>query len=262
MSQPTLTVERHYLEWPLNHALNEPELRSQLGIHAADQNGQDLTNKVVINTTQVDPNQMGEYPVMLSVMDSNGQSTQVSVTLNVQPQRTQSATTSTAATPQKSKRGWLWLIIIVLIVLCGWWAISAHNRQTANDQAVTDSQQSSQISNNSSSINKLSKDNQLLANQVAQLKGATQQYQKDHDQQALQERLDTIQSQNQQLQNQVQDNSVKQDLNQVNNTVNKVRQNPDNGTQLVNELKNKGDFNEIWNSVGQQVQKWLDEFSN
>ena len=114
----------------------------------------------------------------------------------------------------------------------------------------------------SSSINKLSEDNQKLANQVAQLKGATQQYQKDHDQQALQERLDTIQNQNQQLQNQVQDNGVKQDFNQVNDTINEIQQNPDDGTQIVNNLKNEGDFAEIWSNVSQQVQKWLSEFAN
>ncbi|MCC4366072.1 immunoglobulin-like domain-containing protein, partial [Limosilactobacillus reuteri] len=82
------------------------------------------------------------------------------------------------------------------------------------------------------------KDNQRLANQVAELKGATQQYQKDHDQQALESRLDKIQSQTQDLQNQVQSSSVKQDLNQVNETVNEVRENPDNGTKIVNNLKN------------------------
>lgn len=259
MNQPTLTVERHYLEWPLNQPLNQAELMQELGVHAADSNGQDLTSKVVINTTQVNVDQTGEYPVMLTVMDSNGQSTQVSITLNVRQLRPRTGNASTAS--PKPKRGWLWIIIILVVIICAWWAISAHNRQAAN-QAATDSQQSSQISNNSSSIDKLNKDNQRLANQVAQLKGATQQYQKDHDQQALQNRLDKIENQNQQLQNQVQDNSVKEDLNQVNNTVNEVRQNPDNGTQIVNKLKNQGNFNAIWNNVSQQVQKWLNEFGN
>lgn len=94
---------------------------------------------------------------------------------------------------------------------------------------------------------------------MAELKGATQQYQKDHDQQALESRLDKIQSQTQDLQNQVQSNSVKQDLNQVNETVNEVRENPENGTKIVNNLKNKGDFQEIWGNISQEVQKWLDE---
>ena len=242
MTQPTLTVEKNYLNWPLNRPLNQADIMHELGVHASDEKGQDLTNKVMMNLTQVDVNKAGEYPVMLSVMDNNGQSTQVSITLNIQPMRTQNATQETA-TPQKSRRGWLWVIIAIVVILCVWWAISSHNRQAAN-QAATDSQQSSQISNNSSSISDLTKDNQRLANQVAELKGATQQ------------------SQTQDLQNQVQSNSVKQDLNQVNETVNEVRENPENGTKIVNNLKNKGDFQEIWGNISQEVQKWLDEFAN
>ena len=255
MTQPTLTVEKHYLNWPLNRPLNQADIMHELGVHASDENGQDLTSKVMMNLTQVDVN-----PVMLNVMDNNGQSAQASITLNIQPMRTQNAPKETATSP-KSRRGWLWVIIVIVVILCAWWAISSHNRQAAN-QAATDSQQSSQISNNSSSISDLTKDNQRLASQVAELKGATQQYQKDHDQQALESRLDKIQSQIQDLQNQVQSNSVKQDLNQVNETVNEVRENPDNGTKIVNNLKNKGDFQEIWGNISQEVQKWLDEFAN
>lgn len=260
MTQPTLTVEKHYLNWPLNRPLNQADIMHELGVHASDENGQDLTSKVMMNLTQVDVNKVGEYPVMLNVIDNNGQSAQASITLNIQPMRTQNAPKETATSP-KSRRGWLWVIIVIVVILCAWWAISSHNRQAAN-QAATDSQQSSQISNNSSSISDLTKDNQRLASQVAELKGATQQYQKDHDQQALESRLDKIQSQIQDLQNQVQSNSVKQDLNQVNETVNEVRENPNNGTKIVNNLKNKGDFQEIWGNISQEVQKWLDEFAN
>lgn len=259
MGQPTLTVERHSLTWPLNQPIDQIGLKEQLGVRATDDQGQNLTDKVVMNLTQVDINQVGEYPIMLSVMDRNGQSAQTSIMLSVQPQREQQYT-NTPAKPSKKSRWWLWLIIALIIIVGAWWAISSHNRQ--ENQAATDSQQNSQISNNSSSINKLSEDNQRLANQVAQLKGATQQYQKDHDQQALEQRLDKIQSQNQQLQNKVQDNSVKQDLTQVDNTVNEVRQNPDNGTGIVNNLKNNSDFSKIWDNVSQQVQKWLSEFAN
>ncbi len=169
MTQPTLTVEKHYLNWPLNRPLNQADIMHELGVHASDENGQDLTSKVMMNLTQVDVNKVGEYPVMLNVMDNNGQSAQASITLNIQPMRTQNAPKETATSP-KSRRGWLWVIIVIVVILCAWWAISSHNRQAAN-QAATDSQQSSQISNNSSSISDLTKDNQRLASQVAELKG-------------------------------------------------------------------------------------------
>ena len=201
MPQPTQTVEKHYLNWPLNRPLNHAYIMHELGVHASDENAQDLTSKVMMNLTQVDVNKVGEYPVMLNVMDNNGQSAQASITLNIQPMPTQNAPKETATAPQ-ARRGWLWGIIVIVVILCAWWAIRSHNRQAAN-QAATDSQQSSQISNNSSSISDLTKDNQRLASQGAELKGATQQYQKDHDQQALESRLDKIQSQIQDLQNQV-----------------------------------------------------------
>ena len=95
MTQPTLTVEKHYLNWPLNRPLNQADIMHELGVHASDETGQDLTSKVMMNLTQVDVKKTGEYPVMLSVMDNNGQSTQVSITLNIQPMRTQNATHKT-----------------------------------------------------------------------------------------------------------------------------------------------------------------------
>ena len=100
MTQPTLTVEKHYLNWPLNRPLNQADIMHELGVHASDEKGQDLTSKVMMNLTQVDVNKAGEYPVMLSVMDNNGQSTQVSITLNIQPMRTQNATKENE-TPKK-----------------------------------------------------------------------------------------------------------------------------------------------------------------
>ena len=78
-----------------------------------------------------------------------------------------------------------------------WWAVSAHNRN--QNQQANNEEQSSQISDNSSSISKLSSDNQKLAEQVAALRGAARQYEKDHDQQELQNHLNNISNQNQQI---------------------------------------------------------------
>lgn len=44
MTQPTLTVEKHYLNWPLNRPLNQADIMHELGVHASDENGQDLTS--------------------------------------------------------------------------------------------------------------------------------------------------------------------------------------------------------------------------
>lgn len=32
MTQPTLTVEKHYLNWPLNRPLNQADIMHELGV--------------------------------------------------------------------------------------------------------------------------------------------------------------------------------------------------------------------------------------
>ena len=265
MADLTIAVSRHYLDWPLHQTINQADLVRQLGVHVTGSNGEDLTNKLVINLTQVNIDQQGEYPVMLSAMDATGQTDQQSVTLHVRPAEQVGSRQQAAAPAQQTKgkkRNWLLAILAVIILLLVWWGVSAHHRAQQQEQAANNAQQSSQISDNSSSIAKLSSDNQKLANQVAQLKGAAKQYQKDHDQQALNERLDQIQSQNQELLNQTQNSTTKEHLNEVTNVVNQVRQDPDNGVSVVNDLKNQPGFNQIWTTVSQRLSTWLSRFSN
>ena len=86
----TITTVRQYLDWPLGQTINQEDLKQQLGVHATDNDGVDLTDKVLFNLTQVNIDQQGEYPVVLSVMDATGQTAQTSVTLDVRPLRSKS----------------------------------------------------------------------------------------------------------------------------------------------------------------------------
>lgn len=264
MAALTITTVRQYLDWPLGQIINQEDLKHQLGVHATGSDGADLTSKVLLNLTQVNINQQGEYPVMISVMDATGQTAQTSVTLNVRPMRGQQSDVSVqnnAAAPAKKKhRGWLWVLIAVIVVICLLWGWASHRNQEQN-QAANNSQQSSQIASNSSSIAKLSGDNQKLANQVAELKGAVKQYQHDQDQQALNQRLDKIENQNQQLINKTQNDSTRNNLNQITNVVEQVRQDPNNGTQIINSLKNQAGFKNIWSDISSMVQDWMDKFA-
>ena len=83
MAKVEITMVRHYLDWSFHQTINQADLMTQLGVHATGVNGEDLTNKVVLNLTQVNIDQQGEYPVALSVMDASGQTAQESVTLHV-----------------------------------------------------------------------------------------------------------------------------------------------------------------------------------
>lgn len=265
MANLQITVVRHYLDWPLHQTINQPDLIQQLGAHATGRHGEDLTDKLVVNLTQANVDQPGEYPVMLSVMDATGQTTQESVTLHVRPASPTTSQPTTTSTPQQNgdqRRAWLWVILAVIIVLLVWWGVSAHHRADQQAQSANNAQQSSQISDNSSSISKLSSDNQRLANQVAELKGAAKQYQRDHDQQALNNRLDQVQTNAEQLQNQTDNSTTKNNANQVTNVINQVRQDPENGVSTVNNLKGQPGFNKIWDTVSQQLSTWLDRFSS
>lgn len=256
----TITTTRQYLDWPLGQTINQEDLKHQLGVHATGNNGEDLTSKVVFNLTQVNINQQGEYPVVLSVMDATGQTAQTSVTLDVRPLRHQSTQPTNPTPAPKKKRVWLWALLAIIVIICLLWGWSSHRHQQ-QEQATNNAQQSSQIADNSSSVAKLSGDNQKLANQVAELRGAVKQYQHDKDQNALNQRLDKIENQNQQLTNQVDNSSTKNQLNEVTNVVEQVRQDPDNGVQIVNDLKNQSGFKDIWNNISSMVQNWMDKFA-
>ena len=43
--------------------------------------------------------------------------------------------------------------------------------------------------------------------------------------------------------------------------VEQVRQDPDNGVQIVNDLKNESGFKDIWNNISSMVQDWMDKFA-
>lgn len=262
MAKPVLTIQRHYLDWPLGQSIVNTELINQFGIKATS-DGRDLTDKITFNLTQVNINQQGEYPIAVTVMDSDGQTAADHLTLNVKPQeqvRSQTSTNQQQTTTPKKHRGWLVALIILLVIVICWWTISAHNRNQA--QQANNEEQSSQISNNSSSIDKLSSDNQKLAQQVAALRGAARQYEKDHNQQELQNQLNNISNQNQQIEGQLNSNSSKQKLNDINQVVNQLQQDPSNATSTVNDLKNKDGFGEIWDSITSMMHSWLNNHTN
>lgn len=262
MTEPTLIVQRHYIDWPLNQPLTDQALIHEFGIQASS--GQrNLNDKVTFNLTQVNTNQQGEYPVSVTVMDSNGQTATDRLTIHVVPKRTAAGSQTASNYNQSGKKSYkgLWIaLVVVVVILLAWWGITTHNRNQA--QEANNEAQSSQINDNSSSINKLSSDNQKLAQQVAALKGAAKQYEKDHDQAALQQRLTEISNQNQQIVDQLHSNSAKEKLTDINQTITQVQQDPSNATATVNDLKNKDGFDQLWSSITSQVQGWLQKYQN
>ena len=262
MANPTLTMQRQTADWPLGQGITDQELVNRFGIQATS-NGSNITDKVTFNTTQVNINQTGQYPIAVTVMDSMGQTASARLTINVVAQRGAPVinNNNNAAPANTKKHHGLWIaLVIIIVIVLAWWGISAHNRH--QEQEANNAQQSSQISDNSSSINKLSSDNQKLARQVAALRAVAKQYEKDHDQAELQNRLTEISNQNQQLQGQLHSDSAQQKLQDINQVVNQVQQDPSNASSTVNNLKSKDGFDELWSSITSQVQGWLNKYQN
>ncbi|MDO4903107.1 MAG: hypothetical protein Q3959_02475 [Limosilactobacillus sp.] len=266
MNKLQITTNRRNLDWPLHKEMDQATLIQMLGVTATGSNGEDLTSKVVVNMTQVDVDTVGHYPVMMSVMDSTGKSVQENATINVAKGVKLDDQKGASDMAKKNKNGkknrkWIYILLAVIVLILTWWGITAHNR-AQQEQADNNSEQSSQISNNSSSIDKLSSDNQKLATQVAELRGAVKQYQRDHDREALNRRLDQVSQSTSQLQTQTNNNTTRESTTQITNTIEKVRESPENGLSAVDSLKQESGFNKIWDSVSSQVSSIMSSFTN
>ncbi|WP_251574272.1 DUF5011 domain-containing protein [Limosilactobacillus agrestimuris] len=263
MAKPVLKIQRHNLDWLLGKPLDSNELIARYGISATD-NGKDITNKVTFNTTQVDLEHQGEYPIAVTVMNSEGETESARIMINIKTREELDQVSNgnqRTNTLKKRHRAWIVAIVVVIALAIVWWALAAIHGHNEEQQA-NNAEQSSQISNNSSSINKLSSDNQKLAEQVAALRGAARQYEKDHNQQELQNQLNNISNQNQQIEGQLSSNSAKQKLNDVDQVINQLQQDPSNASSTVNDLKNKDGFGEIWNNITSLMQSWLNDHTS
>src|SRR5699024_12820448 len=90
----------------------------------------DITDKITFNLTKVNINQQGEYPIAVTVMDSDGQTASDHLTLNVKPReqvQSQSNRGHQSTALKSHHRGWLVALIVLLAIIIVWWAVSAHN---------------------------------------------------------------------------------------------------------------------------------------
>ena len=74
--------------------------------------------------------------------------------------------------------------------------------------------------------------------------------------------MNNISNQNQQIENQLSSNSAKQKLNDIDQTITQVQQDPDNATSTVNNLKNKDGFSQIWDNITSMMENWLSKHAS
>ena len=271
--QLEIRTNRDYINWQLDQPLDASTIKNQLAVQVVDHRGNPVDAEVIVMTKAVNVNQVGTYTATLVAEDNRGDVGRKQIEVNVVELRSRQQATNSQPTvdSQTTKKRHQWLIIgvIVVLIICCLFAIrSCQNRQAQQANNATQSSQisdnsssiannSSSISKNSSSIEKLKGDNAKLAQQVAALRGAVQQYKEDHDQQALQTSLNNIEQQNNQIQSSLSQTNQNK-LNQVTQAAQNIAANPDNADSEIQNLKENG-FGQLWDNITSQVQTWLNQ---
>lgn len=153
------------------------------------------------------------------------------------------------------------VVILLLAIIIGVTACNHHQEQTDRD-----AQQSSQISDlknrNDKNNNKINK----LQQQMAALKAAQKQYQKDKNEAELNQRLNDIKEANATMKEQYpNDTRLNNAIDKLSTAADKVRSNPqqdlsDLNQKMNNLLQNQQEQQNILNSIQEQLQafgKWL-----
>lgn len=262
--KPNISTQRNILDWPLDRDLTDVEIIQRLGVYVTDENGKDITESLSVNRTQVNFRQRGTYQVVLTAVDQHGNTATKSIEADVAPMRSgnEASGEQTMKNNQKKKKGHKGLIavvIIIILLLAIFFGVRSHQRNVAQ-QRVNESQ-SSQLKQNSSSIKHLSSENAKLAKQLAALTGAVVQYEKDHNQQDLRDRLNNLEQQNNDLKNQL-SQSGQEKVQVITDTARNIAQNPSQAKQDVQLLKQDSRFDGLWGRLTSQVKDWLDNLSN
>lgn len=262
--KPNISTQRNILDWPLDRDLTDVEIIQRLGVYVTDENGKDITESLSVNRTQVNFRQKGTYQVVLTAVDQHGNTATKSIEADVAPMRSgnEASGEQTMKNNQKKKKGHKGLIavvIIIILLLAIFFGVRSHQRNVAQ-QRVNESQ-SSQLKQNSSSIKHLSSENAKLAKQLAALTGAVAQYEKDHNQQDLRDRLNNLEQQNNDLKNQL-SQSGQEKVQVITDTARNIAQNPSQAKQDVQQLKQDSRFDGLWGRLTSQVKDWLDNLSN
>lgn len=253
MSDIHIHVLKDIVDWPLNQQLNTDQLIQDYGISVTETVGDnliDLTDKLNFNLTNVDVDKEGQYPIQISVLDASGNTAQKVVEINIRPMREQKPEPkSKQGQPSKKQKSagklasgvhnkkWILILLVVLVIILMLFGLRScqKNRQ---QQAQVESSQSSAIAQNSSSINKLSDQDQVMQNQIDALKDTVNQYQNNPDKEALQNQIDQLKAQNQALKNEANTHVMQARIDGYNDALSNISSNPDESQHYLNRLNN------------------------
>ena len=225
---------------------NEQDITKKAILHIVPATGQ----AAVIPNTESNSDKENELPEQSAKSVTNNNNSDAKSDINNQKK------------PMKKWQKYLiGMVILLLVIIIGVTACNHHQEQTDRD-----AQQSSQISDlknrNDKNNNKINK----LQQQMAALKAAQKQYQKDKNEAELNQRLNDIKEANATMKEQYpNDTRLNNAIDKLSTAADKVRSNPqqdlsDLNQKMNNLLQNQQEQQNILNSIQEQLQafgKWL-----
>lgn len=250
-------VDRKYLDWPLHEPLDNHQKIIQM-IHPRTNPREKF--QVLLNVNDVNIDKAGQYPASIMLFNmKNEEIGKVKITFNVQRMRSNQEKSKKPQKNNKDKKKmpkkakWIIGILIVIIAICLALLYTGHKRN--QQQALENARQSRQIKDNAEKIKNQADANKQLLQEVAGLKGAIDKYKKDGDKAALQNELNNLANQNSQLAQQGIGDQAK--INDLTNALQAIAQNPDNASQIIQQLEQKDGYNSLVNRVQSAVQGLL-----
>lgn len=259
--------ERKLINWPLGEPLDPDTVIRAAHLVVKDEKGNVLAGTQSLDAREVDTHQEGHYPAILVFQPdqvefasefSNGPITkqsrltqviEIDVLKNAEKpvlvNHDKLSTSPTKASPTSSQQAknshqrakWLVIVLLILVAVLSLFALRScqHQRQQAQEAS---SQQSSINSANSSSISSLQDDNQQAKQQVAQLKDAIREYQRDQDRDELTNQLNELQQQNQRIEQENNDLKIKNKLTleAMDQAIPHIINHPDDAAKIMDEM--------------------------
>lgn len=244
-----LTANRHLINWPQGQTIDDQSLIKYCGVQIHNDSNATL-NDITFDPGDLNPQVKGTYHSFF-VLNKN---TRLAIEIDVvdpknadlpgyetaaQPSaadRTQQPAYATAKPAKKlhmhSKKKLIAAVLIILAIIIAL-LTSCHHR---NQQQANNREQASSIQQNSKKAKQNSAEISQLKDQVAQLKAAAKQYQKDQNRQALNQKLDDLMAQNNQLKQSAQDSATQHDCDHINEAIEQIRQHPNDASQIANSL--------------------------
>lgn len=243
----TIQAARHTFNWPKHYAVPDQALLRVINAKVY-QDGQLVPNAtIVVDQGQVDYEHPSKGQYVLLTAELAGEHAQLQIEVDFtdpasadyhptkEEERAQAKRTHQKKHQRKHKphshHRWSRILIGILLLIVILLGINACHQHQVNQQQQD-------------RINKLQNQNNKQANQISALKSAVSQYQKDKNQDELNQRLDKISDQ-------LSSSSPLRD------TINKIKNDPSNAQQYVTKVSGNSSFVQ---NIENQISAWLAQY--